>query len=283
MERSSFFIANKAMFGGFPTQEGVRELEKNGVILFVDLTYANETKITPYKTKHSYIRYPIRDHCVPENLGTFACLILELTEKIQNLSRTNQEKIYIHCKGGHGRAGIVVACILAYYYNIGPHEALKITTKCHSERPEMREKWRKLSSPHDCIQKNFVYNFFQYLKYDQKHPFDNDNFFVEISIDNKIYVFPSVQMAIQKISELYPDEWKMNKQEYMYQILYYRFSHHESLRKLLLRTGLRKLLKISKDSFWGCGKNGQGKNFHGKILNMVRKDLYMNSKYNDLI
>ena len=30
------------------------------------------------------------------------------------MSLVNNEKIYIHCKGGHGRAGLVVSCILCY-------------------------------------------------------------------------------------------------------------------------------------------------------------------------
>jgi len=54
----------------------------------------------------------------------------------------NHQKLYVHCKGGHGRAGVVVASILCYYYNIEPNRALELTTQYHSQREEMRAKWR---------------------------------------------------------------------------------------------------------------------------------------------
>ena len=53
MDNCSFFIKNNALFGGFPTQENVDELEKNGVRYFVNLTEKNEPKINPYKTPTS--------------------------------------------------------------------------------------------------------------------------------------------------------------------------------------------------------------------------------------
>jgi hypothetical protein len=35
MERSSYFIKDKALFGSYPTQESVEELEKEGVRYFI--------------------------------------------------------------------------------------------------------------------------------------------------------------------------------------------------------------------------------------------------------
>ena len=32
--------------------------------------------------------------------------------------------VYVHCRGGHGRTGIVVACVLAVLYHIPPGETL---------------------------------------------------------------------------------------------------------------------------------------------------------------
>ena len=45
MEYASFFITDKALFGSFPTQAQVEELESTGVRYFVDLTNPNESKI----------------------------------------------------------------------------------------------------------------------------------------------------------------------------------------------------------------------------------------------
>ena len=38
MDNSSYFIKNRSLFGSFPTQESVQELEEHGVRYFVDLT-----------------------------------------------------------------------------------------------------------------------------------------------------------------------------------------------------------------------------------------------------
>ena len=47
MDYCSYFIKDKAIFGSFPTQESVYELENEGVKYFVDLTDNDkEKKIT---------------------------------------------------------------------------------------------------------------------------------------------------------------------------------------------------------------------------------------------
>ena len=38
MNNCSYFIKDRAMFGSYPTQEAVQELEHEGVIYFVNLT-----------------------------------------------------------------------------------------------------------------------------------------------------------------------------------------------------------------------------------------------------
>ena len=37
MNKSSYFIENKARFGSYPTQESVKELEENGVKYFMSI------------------------------------------------------------------------------------------------------------------------------------------------------------------------------------------------------------------------------------------------------
>ena len=142
MERTSEFVKNKALFGGYPIQEQVDLFESLGVRYFVDLTCDGEKKITPYKTEYTYIRYSIPDRRVPTNWRSFSQFIIKIGNIIKGLSDGN--KLYLHCKGGHGRSGVVVACLLCYLYNMAPPEALSMTTKYHSCRKEMREKWRKM-------------------------------------------------------------------------------------------------------------------------------------------
>ena len=143
MDNSSYFIKNRALFGSFPTQDSVLELEDHGVRYFVDLTdITKEQKISAYITKYTYINYSIDDHSIPNDILSFSTFVLKISNIIKKLNQ--DERVYIHCRGGHGRSGLVVACILCYIFNLSPHESLNYTTKCHSHRKNMRDRWRKL-------------------------------------------------------------------------------------------------------------------------------------------
>ena len=155
MNNCAFFIPSKALFGGFPTQDEVNELENSGVRYFVNLTCDTEDKIFPYNTNYINIQFPIRDRNVPEDINSFSEFIVNISNIINNLD--NNELVYIHCKGGHGRSGIVVACILCYLYKISAEQAIECTTNYHNTRINMKEKWRKIGSPQTVAQKSFVY------------------------------------------------------------------------------------------------------------------------------
>lgn len=292
MERCSYFIPDKALFGSFPSQQTVDELEGLGVRCFIDLTGTTEEKITPYHTRYKYIKYPIIDRHIPQDWRSFAQLIVEICNVIKSLGP--DEKLYIHCKGGHGRSGILVACILCYYHGIDSDEALRQTAHYHSKRPEMREKWRKLGSPQGKRQRDFVHRFFRQLYYDTNEKntytagFSNSS---PHSVTTELGTFPNAYCAFQA----YRDEknieyvrhlrhgrfcpevldrenlyWDENKIDYMTKVLDYKFRQHKHLRYTLMNTGLRPLIKVSPDSFWGHGGNGQGHNAHGRILMALR-------------
>jgi hypothetical protein len=298
MERCSYFIQNKALFGSFPSQETVLHLEEQGVRCFIDLTDSDESKTTPYVTKYRYIKYPIVDRKIPQDWKSFAQLVVKICQVIHNLGEG--EKVYVHCKGGHGRSGIMVACIFCHYYGLNPDEALRQTSKCHSNRPQMREKWRKLGSPQGKRQKDFVHRFFRPLRFIKAemtgytmgmHNLSSHS----VSIPN-IGTFPNAQLAFQYFRDPHNKEyvenllngkycqellkehnrdWEENKVDYMYKVLQYKFSQHGDIRQNLLNTGLRPLVKISHDIFWGDGGNNQGKNIQGKLLNKLRRELLL--------
>ncbi|EPS93926.1 hypothetical protein FOMPIDRAFT_1020329 [Fomitopsis schrenkii] len=57
-------------------------------------------------------------------------------------------------------------------------------------------------------------------------------------------------------------------------ILYAKFTQHPDLKASLLATGNRELVEDSPvDSFWGCGRDGQGRNELGKALMRLRDRL----------
>lgn len=161
-ETSAVFIENQCVFGAFPTQNQVAELEEWGVDLFVDLTHHNERKITPYTTTKEIINFPIEDRNIPDNMTEFCALIVKLCDEI-----AAGKKLYIHCKAGHGRSGIVVASILCYKYNLTPEESFKKTKQYHStrpvhaRRPRMNEYWKSKGAPQTEHQKQFVRFIFQ--------------------------------------------------------------------------------------------------------------------------
>ena len=163
MDTCSYFIKDKALFGSYPSEKAVTELEQNGVKYYVNLTYDDEDKITQYHTNYQTISYKIKDRSIPDDLKSFTLFIIQVSHIIKDLKLN--EKIYIHCKGGHGRAGLVVACLICYLFKLSAYESLNYTSKCHNNRPVMRDKWRKIGSPQTYIQKKFVYQLFRPINY----------------------------------------------------------------------------------------------------------------------
>lgn len=293
LEKCSEFIKGKAMFGPYPSQEDIYNLEDYGTRTFVDLTDPSSENLQEYKTKYAYIRYTIPDHQTPVDNFSYAKFIIDMCDRIDALAPG--EKMYFHCKGGHGRSGMVVASIIAYYFRIHPNEALNLTSRYHASRPNIREKWKLMGSPHSSKQRDFVLSFFRQLKYgkDSKSNFtlslDNSSPY-EVTIPNvgtfrnayfafQYYKAPNNKEYVEELlrgnyrKELleYDNKqlWQQNKNTYMHEILRYKFTQHPSLKRNLLNTGLRYFSKISSNNYWG----GNG-NVHGKILGLLREELY---------
>jgi len=303
MDRSSEFIKNKGLFGGYPTQEHVTEYENMGIRFFIDLTFDGEKHITPYTTKYTYINYPIHDRRIPTDWKQFATFIIKIGNIIESLKQ--YEKIYIHCKGGHGRSGIVVACLLCHLYKISPSEAIEKTTKYHNRRPVMKEKWRRLGSPQTRSQKHFVSKFFEplyiYKNYTKYFSTDFSNTADLTVIIPGFGMFPNADSAFNAfrdplndkyvgsletatddneinkiISECKPrNDWDEVKKCIMYTILQHKFGQHTDIYNNLIQTGLRPIIVQSNDLYWGKNDNC-GKNVMGKLISKLRKEFYLN-------
>jgi len=69
-------------------------------------------------------------------------------------------------------------------------------------------------------------------------------------------------------------DWESAKVDVMRRAVKAKFAAHEELRSLLLSTGDEKIVEdAARDDFWGCGSNGKGKNWLGRILMEVREEL----------
>jgi protein-tyrosine phosphatase len=188
-EISAFFIEDQCLFGAYPTQHQIYELEKWGVDLIVNLTSRYEKKIKAYSTTVKTINFIISDNKAPENILEFCALIIHITKLINQ-----NQKIYIHCKGGHGRSGVLVASILCYKYRIMPHDAIQLTTKCHSTRPihalrpKMNEYWKNKGSPQTEEQKQFVVSIFYPYVITKESPFNQKGIWIRNSEENINFV-----------------------------------------------------------------------------------------------
>lgn len=305
MNFCSYFIENKALFGSFPTQKSLEELETHGVRYFINLTCKGERRIKPYSTKYNYIHYPIIDRNIPKDWKTFALFILKICQILDNLN--DGEKIYIHCRGGHGRSGVVVACILCYYFKISSNEALRKTNEYHNNRIEMRDRWRKMGSPQNEMQKVFVRRFFDPLYYYSPyktgrtigfsnfspHPVFIENFGTfptsEAAFNamknptNKIYVEKQLKASTPFVSKrlgrtcILRSDWNDIRDDIMYDIIKRKFNQNIDIKENIINTGFRKIVMYTPskyDNYWGNGKDGTGENKMGQLLMKLRDEFY---------
>jgi len=69
-------------------------------------------------------------------------------------------------------------------------------------------------------------------------------------------------------------DWEKVKDEIMQQAVLQKFKAHADIREILLATGDELIVENSPiDYYWGCGKDGSGKNRLGEILMAVREIL----------
>ena len=70
------------------------------------------------------------------------------------------------------------------------------------------------------------------------------------------------------------DDWEHIKDDVMREAVRTKFQFHPELRELLLSTDNEEIIENAPgDYYWGCGKDGTGKNMLGKILMEVRHEL----------
>lgn len=306
---ASKFYKN-SMFGGFPTQSRVQELLELGITHFVDLTFPTEVKekyVIPQNC--SYINFPILDRSIPYPIDDFTSIVLLISETIKD-----DKNVYIHCKGGHGRSGVLVAILLTLLKTNNPIEALVLTNAAHNERLEMREKWRKIGSPQTIQQKKFVTKFFSNLYFFKSYKYGstcgfstfsnncidvyNDDLlpngmyptaealFQASKLPNNLnYVKKQQQAKNPKISKnisknIIPyNGWEQNKYKIMYKITKLKIEQCPFILDNLLKSGLRPIVFNSKfDSFFGVGLDSNGENQLGKILMSIRRELQKSQK-----
>lgn len=147
---------DRLLFGGFPSGSHFEHLKSMGVKYFIDLTTPFEKKKLPVYDCHDiiYVNFPIKDNFIPYNMDLFNEFIIWLVFTISVMKEN--EFMYIHCKGGHGRSGMVVCCILCMLYGLSPEKSIEEVSISHNERPLLTSKWKGRLCPSNEIQRIFV-------------------------------------------------------------------------------------------------------------------------------
>ena len=82
-----------------------------GIRCFFDLT--EEGELIPYENllppNVSYVRFPIRDVSVPQSIED----VRNLVKTILQTAGGTHDEVYVHCWGGVGRTGTIIACLIA--------------------------------------------------------------------------------------------------------------------------------------------------------------------------
>ncbi|HVH84512.1 MAG TPA: ADP-ribosylglycohydrolase family protein, partial [Steroidobacteraceae bacterium] len=92
------------------TRERLRRLTAAGIEVFLDLTQPGE--LVSYEAQlpegAEYLRKPIPDHGLPERRGDMAGILESLRQVLDS-----PRSVYLHCRAGIGRTGMVAGCFLA--------------------------------------------------------------------------------------------------------------------------------------------------------------------------
>lgn len=150
---SAGLLDGAVRFGKYPTDDEVLLLRHNGYNIFLDLCPSNFTTWIPYNKDGLYYNsLPIIDRT--PNVGDLTIFRTYMTQLIAAVQQGH--KLYIHCRGGHGRSAMVAAIIYGKLTNNASQTCLLTVKEAHKLRTEMKPKYRKMGAPQTAVQKKFV-------------------------------------------------------------------------------------------------------------------------------
>jgi protein-tyrosine phosphatase len=250
-----------AYFGCYPTIKALELLEEMQFDFIVKLTCEPERNISPYMTKLHLIHYPIKDNNVPVDWETFSMFVTTLVEYIRE-----GKKIFIHCKGGHGRSCLVVTCILYLIdENANARDSIEKTIAIHNQRQDLSSRWKNIRSPFSKTQYLFLYKFLNPVCILKSYNIGYQAGFSGSSsfqLKTEYGNFSNVDAAFQSLKTTQIDWDDYTIMLYLTRI---KFQQYPELIPNLLITGIRKIYDFSRYSF--------GNNLIGRCLIQIRSEI----------
>eukprot|EP01125_Pyxidicula_operculata_P005588 TRINITY_DN1962_c0_g1_i1.p1 TRINITY_DN1962_c0_g1~~TRINITY_DN1962_c0_g1_i1.p1 ORF type:complete len:186 (+),score=33.91 TRINITY_DN1962_c0_g1_i1:169-726(+) len=168
---SNWVIPQSLMMGAYPKDMAlVTTLLSEGINTFVNLIHGKELERlekTPYFEKVKkmatqmdppinvntlrYFHLPIYDKDIAKDEE-----VINIVQTIENELKSGR-RVYVHCRGGHGRTGTIVAVFLGKFFGLDGYSALDLVSKCHDFRKDVKAKPGVYSCPETHDQKSQVY------------------------------------------------------------------------------------------------------------------------------
>lgn len=257
---ATHFVYN-GYFGAYPTDDEICILEQNKFDFIIKLNLDTEKNVCIYQTSIPIITYPIKDNNVPSDWQQFSGFISYLSTLIKS------KKTYIHCKGGHGRSCLLVACLLYHLNdNLNARDIIEETISIHNQRINLSSRWKTIKTPFSKTQYIFLYKFLNPVcilkSYNTGYQagFSASSQF-QLEFDNQ--EFTNIDAAFQSY-KLSPEYKKENEYAYMLKITRLKFQKYPELCQNLLVTGIKKIYDFSRYAF-RC-------NYVGKCLMEIRNE-----------
>jgi hypothetical protein len=264
------FYHDIGFFGAYPAQECIDLLEKLNFDFIIRLTVDNEKNVVDYTTRIPMIYYPIKDNHTPQNTEIFNIFIIYISQLL-----IEGKKIFIHCKGGHGRSCLIITCLLYYLLpGINSREAIEKTIMIHNQRNDLSVRWKNIKSPFSKTQYVFLYKILNPIcilkAYNTGYQagFSGSSLF---EIQTEYGIFSNLDAAFQsiRIQTEYKDF------DIMLVLTRMKFEQYPELYHNLVLTGIRKIYDYSRYAF--------GENLIGHCLIQVRHDYMLKNKKDELI